>query len=98
MDGTHRPVEVLEVTDPEECAEVRARFEQFSRNSQWLKEHASEVYSKHRGKHVCIAGQELFVGNSAKEALALAQTVHPDDRGRFVRYIPKERVARIYAH
>jgi hypothetical protein len=98
MNGRHGPVEVVEVADPEECARVRARFEQFSRNSQWLKEHASEVYSKHRGSHICIAGQELFVASSAKEALASAQAAHPEDRGRFVRYIPKERVARIYAH
>jgi hypothetical protein len=30
--------------------------------------------------------------------LALATAAHPEDDGRFVHYIPREKVARIYAH
>jgi len=40
----------------------------------------------------------LFVADTAGEALAQATVAHPDDKGRFVRYIPKEKVPRIYAH
>jgi len=55
------------------------------------------VYATHRGKCICIAGEELFVADTAKEAIARATTAHPDDEGWFTRYIPKEKVARIYA-
>ena len=54
--------------------------------------------SKHRGKCICVAGEELFVADTAAEALAQATAAHPDDKGRFVHYIPKEKVPRIYAH
>lgn len=47
--------------------------------------------------HICIAGQELFAADTAEEALALARTAHPEDDGRILRYIPRERVPRIYA-
>jgi hypothetical protein len=47
---------------------------------------------------VCIAGEELFVAETPQEAVALAEAAHPEDDGRFVRYIPKEKMARIYAH
>lgn len=86
-----------EVTDPAELAEARAQREQFDRNSAWLQAHASEVYARHRGKCICVAGQELFVADTASEALAQATAAHPDDQGRFVHYIPKEKVTRIYA-
>ena len=72
--------------------------EQFDRNAAWVQAHASDIYSKHRGQCICIAGEELFVAATAKEALALATAAHPDDKGRFVHYIPKDKVARIYAY
>lgn len=87
-----------EVNDPGELAEARAQREQFDRNSAWLQAHASEVYPKHRGKCICVAGEELFVANTASDAIARATAAHPHDKGRFVHYIPKERVPRIYAH
>lgn len=87
-----------EVTDPVELAEARAQREQFDRNSAWLQAHASEVYPKHRGKCICVAGEELFVADTASEAVAQATATHPHDKGRFVHYIPKEKVPRIYAH
>ena len=94
-----RPSIVLEeVTDPTELAEARARREQFDRNSAWLQAHASDVYSKHRGRCICIAGEELFVADTASAAVAQATVAHPDDKGRFVHYIPKDKVPRIYAH
>jgi hypothetical protein len=87
-----------EVTDPTELAAARAQRAQFDRNAAWLQAHASEVYCKYRGKCICVAGEELFVADTASEALAKATAAHPDDKGRFVHYIPKEKVPRVYAH
>lgn len=95
----HRaPIVLEDVTDPAELAEARAQRKQFDRNSAWLQAHASDVYSKHRGMCICIAGEELFVADTASEAVAQATIAHPDDKGRFVHYIPKDKVPRIYAH
>lgn len=92
------PVVMSIVTDPEEIASFQARQERFDRNADWLRAHAHEVYNQHRGKHICIAGQELFVADTARRALALAEAAHPEDDGRYLRYIPKEKLPRIYAH
>ena len=92
------PVVMEEVTDPEELAKAGVQRERFDRNSAWLQAHVMEVYSRYRGKCICIAGEELFVADSPEEALALAIAAHPNDNGRFLRYIPREKVARIYAN
>ncbi|MBM3302052.1 MAG: hypothetical protein FJY85_19140 [Deltaproteobacteria bacterium] len=86
-----------EVTDSEEIARARSQRESFDRNSAWPQSHVSEVYSQHRGKYICVAGEDLFVAETAKEAIVLARAAHPEDEGWFTRYIPKEKVARIYA-
>jgi hypothetical protein len=86
-----------EVTDPEELAKAWAQDERFERNSAWLQAHAAEVYVRYRGKCICVAGEELFVADTPEEVLALATTAHPEDDGRLLRYIPREKVARIYA-
>jgi len=92
------PIVMEVVTDPVEIARSRVEFAQFKRNSDWLEAHASEVYG-HRGKYVCIAGQELFVGDSVEDVLARAKAAHPEDKGFFLHYIPKDRGGpRIYAH
>ncbi|MEK6302141.1 MAG: hypothetical protein AABO41_15635 [Acidobacteriota bacterium] len=87
-----------EVTDPEELARARVQDERFDLNSAWLQSHIPEVYSRYRGKCVVIAGQELFAADTPEEAWALAAAAHPEDDGSFIRYIPREKVARIYAH
>jgi hypothetical protein len=91
------PVIMEEVTGPEELARARVQDERFDRNWTWFQAHASDVYL-HRGKCICIAGEEMFVADTPEEALALATAAHPEDNGRFIHYIPKERVARIYAN
>ena len=88
-------VEMYEITDPEEAMKARVRHEQFERNWDWLEAHASEVY-QHRAKFICIAGQELFVGDSVEDVLARAKVAHPGDHGFLTRYIPKNRGPRIY--
>jgi len=95
--GNHIKIEMQTVTDTDELAKAQKQREQFDRNSVWLQTHISDIYTKHRGKCVCVAGQDVFVADTAKEAIAQATAAHPDDEGWFTRYIPKEKVARIYA-
>jgi hypothetical protein len=92
------PITMSEVTDARELAEARAQDERFERNWAWFEAHAQEVYTKYRGKVICVAGQELFVGDTPREALDRAIAAHPEDDGRFTRIIPKERIPRIYAN
>ena len=91
------PLEMEIVTDPQEIASSEARRACFERNLAWFQAHAQEIYRAHRGKCICVAGQNLFVGDSPQEALRLARAAHPNDQGLFTRYIPRERLARIYA-
>lgn len=83
--------------DPVIWADAATRQAMFERNWAWLESNAAEVYS-HRGKFICIAGQELFVGDSVDDVLHAAMTAHPGDQGRFTRYIPAQNIPRIYAH
>jgi hypothetical protein len=98
MHKTNTPITMEIITDPAELAPALAQRKQFDRNAAWLHAHAAEIYPKHRGKCVCIAGEELFVADTAREAAALATTAHPEDTGRFVHYIPKEKLVRVYAN
>ncbi len=81
---------MTEVTDPVELAKARAQRAKFNRNFAWFQQRSKEIYQGYRGKHICIAGEELFVADSAREADALAAAAHPDDDGRFVEYVPRE--------
>ena len=56
-------VVVEDSLSPDEKSAIQARRQRFERNWAWLEAHASEVYS-HRSKFICIAGQELFVGDT----------------------------------
>ncbi len=91
------PIEMIEVTDPQEIADANRRREQFDRNSAWLQSHFAEVYTpENRGKVICIAGQEAFVGDDVLEVVARAKSAHPDDGGYFTRRLPRE--SRIYVY
>jgi hypothetical protein len=89
-----KPV-MKEVADHEELARGRAQRERFRRNLAWLNEHGAEIFPLHRGKVICIAGEELFVADTAREAVALAAAAHPEDDGRFVYRVPREGRVRI---
>jgi hypothetical protein len=86
------------VTDPEELARARIQDARFERNLAWFTARAEEIYRTHRGKCYCVAGQELFVGDTPEEVLAMSHSAHPEDNGRFTGYVPKKRMARVYAH
>ena len=94
---TDPPIIMEEVTDPVELQKARVQDERFARNWAWFEVHTAEIYAAHRGKCVCIAGEELFVADISKEVLTMAIAAHPDDDGRFTRLIPHEKMARIYA-
>ncbi len=85
-----------EVTDPGELAKARVQNERADRNSAWLQTHVPEIYSKYRGKYICVAGEELFVADDPREVVAAARAAHPADDGLLIRYIPKEKLERIY--
>lgn len=99
MTNSEARIVVEEVTDPDENAAAGARRERFDRNSAWLQARVKEVYSRYRGKCICVAGEELFVADSPEDVLAQARAAHPEDNGSIlVRYIPREKIARIYAN
>ena len=54
---------------PEEAAASRKQSEQFARNWAWLQARILEIGEKYRGKVICIAGEELFVGDDIREAV-----------------------------
>ena len=98
MTGNGLSMTVHEITDPAEAARVAARRERFDRNLEWFERNAVAIGTDCRGKCICVAGEELFVGDTPAEAVALASAVYPDDDGFFLHYIPREKLARIYAN
>ncbi len=92
------PLVMVEVTDPNEIAKIKAQRERFRKNADWLQAHVPQVYAQHRGKYICVAGKELFVADTAPDVVALARTAHPEDDGLLLRYIPHEKLERVYAH
>ena len=72
------PILMEAETDRTVWAEAAARHAMFERNWEWLESNAAEVHT-HRGKFVCIAGQELFVGDSVDQVLRAATAAHPED-------------------
>ena len=87
---------VSEVTDPVELGKARERRTRADRNSAWLQAHVPEIYAQHRGKCICVAGEELFVAATVQEVMALARAARPEDDWALLRYIPKEKRERIY--
>ena len=83
--------------DPAVLAKAQAQDERFARNWAWFESHASEIYALHRGKCICVAGEEVFAADTSEAAIAAAIAAHPEDDGRFTRLIPKETVTRVYA-
>ena len=78
---------IEEVTDPAELAVSRIRQDRFARNLAWFEDHAVELATHHRGRCICIAGEELFSADTPQQALARARTAHPEDDGFFPHYL-----------
>ena len=71
---TVQPLKMSEVVDPDEVQKARTRRKRSACNLAWLRAHAGEVYTRHRGRHICIAGGELFAAQTAAEALRMARS------------------------
>ena len=74
-------------------------FQQAGRNLLWLDEHAEElgVFKLYRGRYVAAVGGELLIADTAEGIDRLAREKHPDEMAH-VRYIPREKMSRIYAY
>jgi hypothetical protein len=92
------PISIEEVTDAQELAQARAQRVRFDRNSDWLRQHATEVYGHHRGQYVVIAAQQAFAGGTDVDAWAQVAAAGIQDDGAFILYVPKERLPRIHVH
>lgn len=95
LNGKNAVFTITEETDPVEISQARERAAKYDSNYSWLVANAKEVFS-HRGKYICIAGQELFVGDDIRQLLAQAHAAHPEDDAPLTQFIPKTRAARIY--
>ncbi len=89
---------MVEVTDPDEIAKIKAQRERGRKNSDWLQAHVPQVYAQHRGKCICVAGEELFVADTAPEVLAMVRQGSSGRRWAFAKVHSGERMERIYAH
>ncbi|MFT3878305.1 MAG: hypothetical protein QM703_01435 [Gemmatales bacterium] len=89
------PIVMEEITDPEFIAGHRRRIAAWEKNLSWMNAHVDEVYAKHKGKCICVAGQELFAADTPQEARALAKAAHPNDEEIYSRYIPRNNQPRI---
>ena len=90
-------VVIEEIEDPEVVARLHAQDEKYSRNLAVFKDQAAELFVRHRGQIVVVAGEELHIADTAVDAWAWARETHPDDDGVFVQSIPLERGWRVYA-
>lgn len=70
-------IEVPEVSDEERAANIAAN-EEFRKNVAWWNAHVKEIVAQHTGKFVCVAGQELFVGDDPIEVMARAKAAYPN--------------------
>ena len=78
--------------------EMARMFEKARRNLLWFNEHVQEleVYKRYRGRYVAAASGELFVADTPEEIEHLVREKYPDEMPH-VRYIPREKLSRIYA-
>ena len=98
LDTAPRIIETPAVSD-EERAVNRAAMEQFKLNLAWWNARVKEIRDANTGKFVCVAGQELFVGDDPIEVVARAKAAHPKPgRGFLSLYLSPQRGPKIYAH
>jgi glutathione S-transferase len=88
-------VQFIEVTDPDELARIGAQQERFKKNTNYWNAHAANLFDQHRGRYVCVAGEQFFIADTAIAAQTLALAAHPEDDGRFLVHVPREKLVRI---
>jgi hypothetical protein len=90
-------IELPEVSDEERAANIATNAE-FKKNVAWWNAHAAEIVPQNLGKFVCVAGQELFVGDDAAEVVARATAAHSNPgRGFFTTRISTHQGPMIHA-
>jgi hypothetical protein len=67
----------VEVSEQERAVNIIAQ-EQFHLNMRWWNERVRELQPLHAGRFVCVARQELFVGDDPKEVVDRATAAHPN--------------------
>jgi hypothetical protein len=83
----------------QERARVLAEEEEFRKNLDWFSSNARRLRDEHSGKFICVAGQELFVGEDSVEVFNRARAAHPDLIGGFFsKRLSKHRGPKIYAN
>ncbi|MFO0805753.1 MAG: hypothetical protein U0791_21840 [Gemmataceae bacterium] len=88
---------VVDPTPPEERVQNLKDMAECSRNLKWFGEHAKEIRDQHSGKYIVILGQELFVGDDAREVYARAEAAHPDLNGAwFAMRLSRHRGPKVY--
>jgi hypothetical protein len=93
------PLVITELaSSPEEKLKALAEMEEFLKNTQWFSAHATEIRDLHAGKFICIAAQELFVGDDPVDVSARALAAHPRSGGFFTKRISEHRGPKIYAN
>jgi len=73
---------------PEQLAELELQRMHALRNQKWFADHATEIIERYAGQVVCIAGGELFVAATIREAEDKATAAHPEDRSPFTPQLP----------
>jgi hypothetical protein len=82
-------------TDPAERAAAERLNDQIAGNAARFEELADHIYRNLRDKFVCVSGGQLYSADTPEEVLAAATTAFPDDRGRIIRYVPRDKLARV---
>lgn len=92
-----KPFIIEELPYDPEFARLSAEAE---RNLLWFDKHVEEwgIYRLYRGRYVAALEGELLVADTSKEIYRLVCEKHPDGLAiAHVRYIPREKMLRIYA-
>jgi len=86
------------VTTPEAKAKALVAVVEFQKNVEWFGTRAKEIRDAHTGKFICVAGQELFVGDDPVEVTTQAKSAHPELGGFFSMRLSMHRGPKIYAN
>lgn len=66
---------------PEQIAKAFGPGSTFRNNVEWFESHASAIFEQHPDMQYCVAGRELFVAETRRRAIALAEAKHPGEKG-----------------
>ncbi len=85
------------ISNEERAANIAAQAE-FKKNVAWWNARVKAIRDAHTGMFVCVAGQELFVGDDPIEVVARAEAAHPNSGGFLSLYLSPHRGPKIHAN